>query len=197
MIKVALTGNIGSGKSTVAKIFNAFGIPVFNADIEARMLYYEEEVKDKLISAFSNNILTPDGEVDTKKLASIIFNDKQALQTVNNIIHPLVLKKYNNWCNANKNEHYTIHETAILFENNLQKNFDVIINVSAPSEIRLKRVMERDNVSEDMVKVRMANQVSDKIKCELSQFVINNDGNSFLIHQVNSIHNSLLSDQYR
>ncbi len=196
MIKVALTGNIGSGKSTVAKIFNAFGIPVFNADIEARMLYYKEEVKDKLISAFSNNILTPDGEVDTKKLASIIFNDKQALQTVNNIIHPLVLHKYNNWCNWYKDQPYTIHETAILFENNLQKNFDVIINVSAPSEIRLKRVIERDNVSEDMVKVRMTNQINDNIKCELSQFVINNDGNSFLIHQVNSIHKKLLSSQY-
>ena len=197
MIKVALTGNIGSGKSTVAKIFNVIGIPVFNADIEARMLYYKDEVKDMLTPAFSDSILTSDGEVDTKILASIIFNDKQALQTVNDIIHPLVLEKYNNWCTANKDKPYTIHETAILFENNLQKNFDVVINVSAPEAVRLKRVMERDDVSESLVKERMANQISDKIKCKLSQFVINNDGNIFIIPQVNSLHNKLLSGQYK
>ena len=196
MIKVALTGNIGSGKSTVAKIFTVLGVPVFNADTEARMLYYEDVVKDELISLFSENILNKNGDVDTKILASIIFNDKHALQTVNNIIHPLVLEKYNNWCNTYKNEHYTIHETAILFENNLQKNFDIVINVSAPAEIRLKRVIERDKISEEQVNERMANQISDKTKCELSQFVIYNDGNRFLIPQVNSIHNKLLSGQY-
>lgn len=193
MIKVALTGNIGSGKSTVAQIFIVFGIPVFNADIEARSLYYKDAVKDKLTSLFSDTILTPSGEVDTKILATIIFNNKQALQTVNGIIHPLVFEKYNNWCNKHKNEQYTIHETAIIFENNLQKNFDVVINVSAPPDIRIKRVMERDGVSEELVRERMANQISDDIKCKLSQFVIYNDGNSFLIPQVNLIHNKLLS----
>ena len=193
MIKVALTGNIGSGKSTVAKIFSVFGIPVFNADIEARMLYYHKEVKDRLMSELSDTILNPTGEIDTKKLASIIFNDKLALIAVNEIIHPLVLYKYNNWCNKHKNDIYTIHEAAIIFELNLQKDFDVIINVSAPPDIRIKRVMERDNISEVQIKARMANQLSDEIKCDMSQFVIYNDGNSFLIPQVNLIHNKLLT----
>ncbi len=192
MIKVALTGNIGSGKSTVARIFSVFGISVFNADIEARSLYYEDEVKDILISVFSDAILTPIGEIDTKILASIIFNDKKALKTVNDIIHPLVFDKYKTWCNQRKNEHYTIHEAAIIFENKLQKNFDVVINISAPPDIRIIRVMERDNISEEMVRKRMANQLSDKIKCKLSHFIIYNDGDSFLIPQVNTIHNSLL-----
>jgi dephospho-CoA kinase len=194
MIKVALTGNIGSGKSSVAKIFNIFGIPVFNADVEARSMYYYEEVKNKIQSVFTDSILSPTGEVDTKKLASIIFNDKKALQKVNAIIHPLVINKYYKWCNKHKHEYYTIHEAAIIFENNLQNNFDAIINVSAPSDIRIKRVMERDDISEELVKMRMTNQLSDEIKCELSHFIINNDGNNFLIPQVNNIHNSLLSN---
>lgn len=194
MIKVALTGNIGSGKSTVAKIFNILGVPVFNADIEAKKLYSDEKVKNKLTLVFSDNILTDNKEVDTKKLATIIFNNKHALKTVNTIIHPLVIQKYNNWCNKHKDAHYTIHESAIIFENKLQNNFDAIINVSAPENIRLVRVMERDNVSEEIVRERMENQLSDKTKCQLSQFVIFNDGNKFLIPQINVIHNNILSN---
>jgi len=193
MIKVALTGNIGSGKSTVARIFNIFGIPVFNADIEARSLYYKEEVKDRLIAEFSDTLLTSAGEIDTKVLASIIFNDKKALQTVNAIIHPMIFDEYKSWCNIRANEHYTIHEAAIIFENNLQDNFDFVINVSAPLDVRLKRVMKRDGVSEELVRIRMANQLSDEIKCELSHFIIYNDGDRFLIPQVNTIHDTLLS----
>lgn len=143
MIRVALTGNIGSGKSTVTKIFGIFGIPIFIADIEARMLYYEEEVKEQLRVLFGKKVFTANQDVDTKALASIIFNDKKSLKVINEIIHPLVMNKYERWCLNNKMSTYTIHETAILFENNLQSNFDLIINVSAPSNIRIKRVMDR------------------------------------------------------
>ncbi len=192
MIKVALTGNIGSGKSVVAKIFDVFGVPIFNADVEARKLYRNVNVKNKLRTLFSGSVFNSEGEVDTKKLASIIFNNKQSLKAVNNIIHPLVLSVYNNWCLSNKDAHYTIHETAILFENKLQSNFDFIINVSASTHIRIKRVMLRDGISQKMVEQRMSNQISDKIKCELSQFVINNNGVSFIIPQVEIIHKKLL-----
>ncbi len=193
MIKVALTGNIGSGKSTVAKIFNIFGVPVFHSDIEARLLYNEQGVKDDLRLIFSDTVFNTDGEIDAKKLASIIFNNKLYLQEVNSIIHPLVLKKYNQWCDLYSAEPYTIHETAILFENKLQNNFDLIINVSAPKHIRLKRVMNRDGISESKVEERMANQLSDEFKVNLSQFVIVNDGSGFLTPQVKSIHNELMS----
>jgi dephospho-CoA kinase len=193
MIKVALTGNIGSGKSTVANIFRIFRIPVFNADIEARSLYSEIDVKNKLRILFSDKIFTKTGEVDTKILASIIFNDKQALKSVNSIIHPLVLAKYNIWCNKHNDSPYSIHETAILFENKLENNFESVIVVSAPEEIRLKRVMDRDGITKELVEERMANQLSDSIKCELAQFVINNDGSIFLTPQVETIHKELLS----
>lgn len=193
MIKVALTGNIGSGKSTVARIFSAFGVPVFNADSEARSLYFEDEVKEKLGSLFTEKILTKEGSVDTKKLASIIFNDKRALQSVNSLIHPLVLKKYNEWCDKHIDEVYTIHEAAVLFENNLQNKFDVVINVSAPSEIRIERVMERDDIAEKLVKDRIKNQMSDSVKCDMSDFVIYNDSKQFLIPQVKNIHDYIIS----
>jgi len=194
MVKVALTGNIGSGKSTVAKIFQVFGVPVFHADIEARMLYSEEEVKNQLKNLFGNKIFTSDRNVNTKALASIIFSNKNSLKSVNEIIHPLVIAKYNSWCLTNKTASYTIHETAILFENSLQSNFDTIINVSAPLKIRLKRVMERDGILQSLVEARMANQLSDDYKCKLSDFVINNDGNSFLIPQVEAIHIKLMGN---
>ncbi|MFK5856107.1 MAG: dephospho-CoA kinase [Bacteroidota bacterium] len=193
MIKVALTGNIGSGKTTIANIFKVFGVPVFNADIEARSLYLDKDVKNKLRLLFKEEVFLSSGEVDTKALASIIFNDKEALKDVNNIIHPLVLSMYNNWCVNNSIAPYTIHETAILFENSLQDNFDFVINVSASVEVRVSRVMERDGVPKSLVEERMANQLSDEIKCELSQFIINNDGNRFLIPQVDRIHKNLLS----
>ncbi len=193
MIKVALTGNIGSGKSTVASIFKVFGIPIFNADIEARSLYYQEDVKDELRLLFSDSIFLLSGEIDTKILASIIFNDTKSLKAINKLIHPLVLEKYILWCNEHVERKYSIHEAAVIFENNLQNEFDYVINVSAPSHIRLKRVMERDGISKNMVEERMTSQLSDKIKCELSQFVINNDGSEFLIPQVESIHNKLLT----
>jgi len=191
--RIIITGNIGSGKSTVAQIFSVFGVPVFRADDEARKLYYEQAVKDKMTSLFTDKILSTSGDIDLKILASIIFNDKKALKAVNSIIHPLVFDKYNGWCEKYKDKHYTIHEAAIIFENNLQGKYDVVINVSAPIEIRVERVMERDKISEELVRQRMANQLSDKVKCELSQFVVYNDGNSFLIPQVNSIHHNLSS----
>ncbi len=192
MKKVALTGNIGSGKSVVAKIFQVYGISVFNADLEARKLYSDDVVKDKMVSLFSDVILDSKSEIDTKKIASIIFNDKDAMKIVNSIIHPAVLHKYNNWCSKHASELYTIHEAAIIFEHNLQKNFDAVINVSAPADVRIKRVMDRDNVSEDLVKERIENQLSDKIKCDLAQFVIYNDGSKFLVPQVDAIHKMLI-----
>ncbi len=193
MIKVALTGNIGSGKSTVARIFNIFGVPVFNADAEARRLYFQDDVKEELRLLFSDRIFRSNREIDKKKLASIIFNDRQSLKAINELIHPLVIKKYDHWCNMHQEKIYSIHEAAIIFENNLQNNFHYVINVSAPSYIRLKRVMNRDGISKSLVEDRMASQLSDKIKCELSQFVINNDGSEFLIPQVELIHKKLLA----
>ncbi len=191
MIKVALTGNIGSGKSVVTRIFKTLDIPVFIADIEARLLYYREEVKDVLRQKLGDRIFDPDGEINTKAMADVIFNDTKALKTVNGIIHPFVYREYKKWLDRHRGAPYTIHESAILFENNLTSRFDKIIVVSAPEAIRLKRVMVRDNISEEQVRARMANQWPDEEKVRRADFVIINDGDHFLIPQILKIDKSL------
>ncbi len=193
MLKVGLTGNIGSGKTTVAEIFGVLGAKVFNADNVAKQLYYREDVIASLVEIFSSVILTASKEIDKARLASIIFNDDDALKKINSIIHPLVLQSFNEWCSLHQNEPYVIHETAILFENNLQKNFDLVINVSAPVNLRVKRVRERDGISTEDIMIRVNNQLPDEEKCKLSDYVIVNDETTFLTPQVLSIHKDLLS----
>ena len=140
MLRVAITGNIGSGKSTITKIFQAMGIPVFVADVEARFLYAEEDVRQEVIELLGKDVYDGSEVLNKKRLAEIIFNDPAALQGINNIIHPRTLKKYQDWLSLHKHLHYTVHESAILFENNLQHHFDKTIVVTAPQEVRIKRV---------------------------------------------------------
>ncbi len=191
MLKVALTGNIGSGKSVVAKVFAVIGIPVFNADIEAKKLYDNSDVVTKLVELLSDDVLDDSGSVDLKKLASIIFTDKNALSKVNNLIHPMVIDAFDDFVSVHSDEQYVIHETAILFENNLQDKFDYIINVSANLDLRIVRVMTRDNQSHENVLKRVANQIDDSDKCTRSDFVIYNNEDDFIIPQVIKIHKQL------
>lgn len=184
MIKVAITGNIGSGKSTASKIFNVMGVAIFYADIEARLLYFREDVKQLLKQQFGALIFNTANEIDTKILANIIFNDKSKLQTINGIIHPLVFERYQEWLELHQDEIYTLHESAILFENKLEQHYDLIINVTAPPELRISRIMQRDGVERHKVEERIAHQLSEAEKNKKSDFVIINDGNQLLIPQV-------------
>lgn len=193
MLKVGLTGNIGSGKSTVAKVFKVLGVPVFNADNEARNLYKDGEVINLLEHTFGSHILDSKRELIKKELANIIFSDKKALATINEIIHPRVLEVFNNWCKSNADVPYIIHEAAIIFENNLQNNFDRIITVSAIEELRIERVLNRDNVKRTEILERIKNQMSDKEKCSKSDYIVFNNEGDFIIPQVLNIHKQLLS----
>lgn len=191
MIKVALTGNIGSGKSTVSRIFEALEVPVFIADLEAKKLYAEQEVKNKVKHLFGEKVFKSSYEVDFKALADVIFKDKLALLKINEIIHPLTLKKYKIWLASHAAAVYTIHESAILFENNLQHYFDKLINVTAPMDVRINRIMERDQLSKEKIIERMMNQMPEDEKNKLVNFIIDNDGTRFLIPQVIKIHHQL------
>ena len=184
MIKVAITGNIGSGKTTVSRIFNVMGIPVFYADTEARLLYFREDVRQLLRRYFGDVIFNEDREVDTKKLAGIVFSDPSKLQTINDIIHPLVFEKYGQWLELHKSNAYTLHESAILFENKMESHYDFIITVTAPIELRMARIVHRDSVEKEKVEARMAHQLSEAEKIRRSDFVIINDGTQLLIPQV-------------
>ncbi len=191
MIKVGLTGNIGSGKSTVSRVFETLGVPVFHADSEAKKFLDQEDVQDSLIKEFGSEIFE-DRVINRKKLARLVFNDKQALEFLNSLIHPLVRKDFETWTIVNSEAPYIIQEAAILFESGFYKMFDKVITVGSLQELAVARVMARDGVSEKDVLLRMNNQWSSEKKEELSDFVVYNDGSKLIIPQVLEIHRRLI-----
>jgi len=193
MLKVGLTGNIGSGKSVVSKLFEALKIPVYRSDEEAKLILDKPEIIQQLEQAFTSAILDSNGKIERRKLASIVFNDSAKLSLLNSIIHPSVLADFSSWIEVQKNAAYVVMESAILYETGFDKLFDKIIVVSAPENIRIQRVMERDGVSFEEVEARIHHQLNDTEKTKAADFVINNDGDSLLVSQVLKIHLELIS----
>ena len=191
MTEVGLTGNIGSGKTTVCRIFESLGIPVFYSDLEAKKLYLRENVKQKIRTEFGEKVFNNQGEVDFKMLATVIFSNKESLEFINNLIHPLVFENYRNWVEQNSRSSYLIHESAILFEHQLEKRFDKTIVIYSPQELRVQRVIKRDSIQESEVLKRISNQMKDEDKNRLADLLITNDGIQMLIPQVMRIHNLL------
>jgi dephospho-CoA kinase len=192
MRRVGLTGNIGSGKSLVAEVFRTFGVPVFDADVEAKAILFTPEVSEKVIRIFGDKILTGK-TIDRKKLAGIVFSDSKSLQQLNDIIHPAVRDKFESWSDSVSEKPCLIYEAAILFESGHYKNLFAIITVYADTEIRIRRVMRRDGISREFVMERMKNQWPDERKNALADYVIVNDGKELLIPQVEKIHSKLIS----
>lgn len=191
MRKIGITGGIGSGKTVVSSIFQRIGIPVFNADKEAKAVVAEnDEAEAQIKREFGEDLYDNDGELNRKKLASIVFNDDKALKKLNTIVHPLVKKRFEQWVNEQENVPYVIKEAAILFEAGSDNGLDTVIAVYAPEELRVKRVMERDNVSEKEVKDRMKNQMDEEKKRDMAGHVILNNEKDALIPQVLKLHNS-------
>jgi len=188
---IGLTGGIGSGKSTIAKMFEALNVPVYYADIEAKKLMTSSQViKIKLISLFGKEAFV-NNKLNKPFIANIVFNDKNKLKLLNGIVHPEVEKHFKNWV-ENQKYTYVIQENAIIFENNNQNNFDEIITITAPKSVKINRVMLRDQVSKEMVIERMQNQLSDLYKIERSKYVIVNLGLSKSKKEVLLIHQALL-----
>lgn len=191
MLKVGVTGGIGSGKTMVCEVFSVLGIPVFNADMEAKnIINSNKEVQLKLKELFGNDIYTDHG-IDSKKLAQIIFNNREAILNVNSIVHPKVRAFFKNWYLQYDHMPYVIQEAAILFESDAYKQLDFTINVHASEETRLKRVMVRDHVSKEKVLERMKNQVNDDVRMKLADFTINNENDTMVLPQILEIHKKL------
>jgi dephospho-CoA kinase len=190
MIKVGLTGGIGSGKTIVAKVFEQLNVPVFYADEEAkRLLYNDEEIIKQLRDRFGDSIFDENG-INKASLASLIFNDSIALRDVNRIIHPRVRKEFANWAEQQTSP-YVIMEAAILFESGGHKNMDYSILVYAPEDLRIQRVVERDNTTAEQVKARMRNQDKDEDKINKADWVLYNDGVRMILPQIIEIHNQI------
>ena len=191
MIKVGLTGGIGSGKTTVANYFIELGMPVYFADNEAKKLMNSStKIKNKLINEFGENTYQK-GELNRKYLANIVFHNKSKLSIINGIVHPAVSKHFAKWVKEQKTD-YIIQENAILFENNTASNFDYIVTVTAPVEVKIERIFKRDLISKNDIISRMNNQWDDTKKIELSDFVIDNVDLADTKKQVNRIHKKLI-----
>jgi dephospho-CoA kinase len=193
MIKAGITGNIGSGKSTVARLFEMLGVPVFYADQKARLISERRDVLQEIRKTFGDKVIATDGSLNRKAVASIVFSDTKKLSDLNSIIHPRVKVFFNAWCTLHQSAPYVLHESAILFESGLGYLCDRIILVSAPEEIRIHRVMQRDLFSREEVISRMKNQWSESKILRLSDFEIVNDDCTSLIEQVINVDSILKS----
>ncbi len=195
MKKVGITGGIGSGKSTVCEIFHLLGVPVFHADDEARYLQNNDlTIRDQFIGLFGAGIYLSDGSLDRKKLASLVFNDPVLLDKVNKIIHPSVRQCFINWTHEYINEPYVLYEAAILLESGYTKDFDLIILILADENVRIERVIKRDNISEEMVRDRIKNQLTDSQKIELVGYIIENNNSQLLIPQIIDLDRAIRND---
>lgn len=191
-IMIGLTGGIGSGKSVVAKVFVTLGIPVFNADEEAkRIMQTSPEIKTKLIEQFGSDIYNESG-LDKEKLASIVFNDPFQLQLLNAIVHPLTIQAAKDWA-AKQTSPYVIKEAALIFESGAADGLLKVIGVTAPLSLKIHRVMQRDGITKDQVDARIRNQISDTIKMRLCDYVIENNNQQVVIPQVLAIDKAIRS----
>lgn len=171
---IGLTGGIGSGKTTIANYFAEMGIPVYIADDGAKRVMQSTDIIEKVKAVFGQNIF--DGEVlNRAKLAQIVFNDKDQLAKLNAIVHPAVKRDFELWMQEYENFDYVIYEAAILFESGRYKECDVIITITAPEEVRIERVIERDKTTREQVLSRMKMQWNDEKRISMSNFVINNN----------------------
>lgn len=196
-LKIGITGGIGSGKTTVCKIFETLGIPVYYADDRAKALYLENpDLKQGVIQLFGVDAYFSDGQLNRKLISDAAFQSPDLLKKLNALVHPAVLKDGNDWHAAQVNVPYTLKEAALLFESNSHQFLDKIITVYAPKELRIERVILRGggSMTREDVEARMAKQMSDEEKKDRANFVIINDGNHALIPQVLDIHHKILGE---
>ena len=191
MKKVAVTGGIGAGKTTVSNLFEKIGIPVFNSDeIAKELMHNDKQLKSDIIKAFGNESYI-NNELNRAYLSDIVFNDETLLNKINSIVHPQVGKEFNQWL-LNQQSKYIIYESAIIFENNSEDLFDKIICVIAPEEDVISRVMKRNSFSRDKVISIISNQLPDQVKINKADYIIENINRSDLTDRVLEIHNKII-----
>jgi len=191
-MKLGITGGIGSGKTSVCRVFNVLGIPVFSADPEARKIMDHDDNIKKEINSIVGRDIYPGGQLDRLELASIIFNNRDLLEQVNYLVHPHVFENFNLWAEKQTTP-YVIMEAAILFESGGNRLVDRVATVVAPVEERISRVTQRNMSSRDQVMERINNQMTDVERIKLSDYVINNSENDMIIPVILSINDDLIT----
>lgn len=193
MLKIGITGNIGGGKTTVSKIFEILGIPVFYADNAAKkVMTTDDELISGLKTAFGEAAYFDDGSLNRKHIAGIVFNDEKQLAKLNSLVHPAVFRAFDSWAAKISGVPYVMKEAALLFESDSYKMCDKTIMVTAPLELRIKRVMQRDRLTREEILSRNAQQFSEEKKIELADFIICNDDTELVIPQVLKLHKEFI-----
>jgi len=193
MLKIGITGGIGSGKSTVCRVFELLGIPVYYADAMAKeIMNRDPELQEQVKQHFGDDIYDSQGQLNRQRLGSIVFNDQAKLQLLNSLVHPATIRDSERWA-AQQQAPYVLKEAALLFESEAFHYLDRIIGVSAPQPLRLRRVMQRDKASREEVLARMHKQMDETIKMRLCDYVIYNDEQQMVIPQVLALHEQLIA----
>lgn len=189
---IGITGGIGAGKSTVARIFHILGIPVYSADDRAKwLMVHNPDLKHQIITEFGNDAYQHDGSLNAQYLAGKVFSDPESTQKINSFVHPAVKTDFEQWA-CQQPVPYVLKEAALLFETGSYKDLDKIINVSAPLKVRVNRILTRDpHRSEKQINAIIDRQLPDEEKNELADFVVKNTENKMLIPQVLAIHKQL------
>lgn len=187
MLKTGLTGNIGSGKTYIGKIFSALGVPVYLSDHKARQMMERHPQLVKRIKETFGEKIYQDGALDAAALAAIVFESKSRMETLNSMVHPLVMEDFEKWCHQHHDQPYVIIESAIVFESGLNKRLDKVIAVTAPEPLRKKRVMMRDGMTEENFRARQQFQLGEELMAAQSDFCIRNDGMQPLLKQITEI----------
>jgi dephospho-CoA kinase len=191
MIKVGITGGIGSGKSLVCQVLERFGIPVYYADAAARILMDNDPVIRHDLRAWLGEDIYAGNSLDRIKMAGLIFTNPELLKIVNRIVHPRVAADFQNWCDSSGNKPYVIQESAILFESEAYRFVDYIVLVTAPADVRQSRVMNRDGMTPEKIQAIMQNQWPDSEKASRSQFILKNDNKSLVLPRILDLHSQL------
>lgn len=193
MVKVGITGGIGSGKTTVCQIFATLGIPIYYADVRAKeIMIADADVIHQLKKLFGDEAYDENGQLNRKHIANKAFHDKNLLQQLNAIVHPAVFQDTLNWYQTHHDKAYTLYEAAIMFESGSYKLMDKMITVFAPVEDRIARTMQRDNISRTEVLERIDKQLAEEEKMKRADFIIYNDHSQPLIEQVLTIHQHIM-----
>ena len=192
MLKIGITGGIGTGKSTICDIFALLGIPVYNADKAAkRLMATNEGLKKQLIATFGTAAFTNTGDLDTTYIANKVFTDEKALKHLNALVHPAVLADFDQWC-SQQQAPYVLKEAALLIESGSYKQCDFTILVESPLALRIQRLLSRDNSSEAQIRARIANQLPEEEKAKVANYLLLNDEKHLLIPQILALHTQFL-----
>jgi len=194
MLKIGITGGIGSGKTTVCKVFELLDIPVFYADTVAKLIMHSDPVlKDEILKTFGEQSYLSNGELNRPHISSIVFNNESELNKLNGLVHPAVFRAFDKWLAIHSEAPYIIKEAALLFETESYKMCNLSVLVVSPEASRIRRVISRDGISQDEILLRMKRQLSDEEKRKLADHILVNDESRLLIPQILALHQQFLN----